>query len=322
MCNMHAFCTGYQFLLSSCGSIKESSNEGQQNFSFGCSLVNLEFIHLTQQIQSMIENPCSLLDDCKRLMASKTYVTPLFKPDYLKGFYFLDRSSVLFQALGVFWTWCDHSILKELLHMGKHTKALSLLEKFDQYLESFKSIPIEKIPLPILSSKMIPPDTNKHTHTILAINYKLPYSKCTWQNISKLCNSLKDNFDITRNALQLLGVMNIYSEFTLMYLMIPKSVIPLITSRITRVDHSSRLCKNNIAEVAIYPKALFSTDSSVKVGPLAYFVNTPVNLLEDIKVCTITACSYMHVCMHVHHNFKKHCSLICSSLLPAILPLG
>ena len=288
---MHAFYIGYQLLLLSCESIKESSNESQPNFSFGFSLVNLQFIHLTQQIQSMIENPLLLLEDCKRLMASKTYATPLFKPCYLKGFYAIsDKPAVLFQALGVFWTWCDHSILKELLHMGKHTKALSLLGKFDQHLESFKPIPIEKFPLPIISSRMIPPDANKHTHTILAITYKIPYSKCTWHDVSKVCNSLKDNFYITRNALQLLGVMNIYSEFTLMYLMIPTSVISLITSRITRVDYCNKLCKNNIAEVAIYPKALFSADSSVKVGPLAFFVNVPVNLPEDRKVYMYNSC--------------------------------
>ena len=283
---MHTFCIGYQLLLSSCESIKESSNESPPNFSFGFSLVNLQFIHLTQRIQSMIENPLLLLEDCKRLMASKTYATPLFKPDYLKGFYAIsDKPAVLFQALGVFWTWCDHSILKELLHMGKHTKALSVLEKFDQYLESFKSIPIKNFPLPILSLRMIPPDATKHTHTILAIKYKMPYSNCTWLNISKVCNSLKDNFDITRNALQLLGVMNIHSEFTLMYLMIPTSIISLITSRITRVDYCSKLWKKyNIAEVAIYPKALFSIDSSVKVGPLAVLLNGPVNTPEDIKV--------------------------------------
>ena len=305
---IHVSCIGYQLLLSSCKSVKESSNESQQNFSFGCSLVNLQFIHLTQQIQSMIENPLLLLEDCKRLMASKTFVTHLFKADYLKGFYTLDKSAVLFQALGVFWTWCDHSILKELLYMGEHTKALSLLEKFDQYLESFKSIPIEKFPLPIVSSRMIPLDTNKHTYTVLAIKCKIPYSKCTWHNISKVCNSLKDNFYITKNALQLLGVMNIYSEFTLMYLMIPTSVISLITSRITRVDHCNRLCKNSIAEVGIYPKALFSTNSSVKVGPLAFFVNAQVNLPENIKVHTIASC------MYIQHNFNKHWPLIVATV--------
>lgn len=227
----------------------------------------------------MIKNPTLLLENCKRLMASKIYVTYLFKSDYLKGFHaIIDKPAVLFQALGVFWTWSDHSILKELLHMGHHADALSLLDKFDRYLENFKSIPIEKFPLSILSSRMIPLDINKHAHTILAIKYKMPCSKCTWHNISKVCNTLKDIFEFTRNAIQFLGVLNIHSEFTLIYLMIPTSVISLITSKITRLDYYSRLCKNNITEVAVYPKALFSADTSVRIGPLALLLmDVPVN---------------------------------------------
>lgn len=271
-------CVAYQVLQIS---YKESLSKSHPNFSLECSLINLQFIHLTQQIQAIIKNPVLLLEDCKRLMASKIYKTPLFKPEYLKGFNaMVDKPAILFQAMGIFWTWSDHSILKELLHMGKHTEALTLLDKFDRHLDSFKSIPIEKFPLPILSSRMIPLDTNKHAYTILAVKYKVSYSKCTWQNISKVCNSLKDTFEITRNAFQLLGILNIHSEFSLIYWMIPTSVISLITSKITHSNYYSRLSKNDIAEVAIYPKALFSVDTSVKVGPLAFFTNVPVNPFE------------------------------------------
>ena len=262
---------------------EKSSSEDQH----GYSLINLQFIHLTQQIHTKIKNPALLLENCKRLMASKVYVTPLFKIDYLKGFNaMIEKPAVLFQALGIFWTWSDHSVLKELLHMGKHTEALSLLDKFDRYSESFKSMTIEKFPLPILSSRMIPLDFNKQAHTILAIKYKIPYRKCTWQNISKACNSLKDIFEITRNGMQLLGALDNFSEYTLIYLMIPTSVISLITSKITRFDYYSRLCKNDITEVAIYPKALFSADASVKVGPLAFFMDVPVTPPKEMQVAT------------------------------------
>ena len=262
----------YQALPVSYEKFEKSSSENQH----GYSLINLQFIHLTQKIHAIIKNPALLLNDFQRLMASKIYSTPLFRPDYLKGFNAMIDKPALFQALGIFWTWSDHSILKELLHMGKHKEAINLLDKFDRYLESFKSMSIEKFPLPILSSRMIPVDIKKHAYTILAIKYKISYHKCTWQNISKACNSLKDIFEITRNAMQLLGVLNNNSEYTLIYLMIPTSVISLITSKITRFDYYSGLCENNITEVAIYPKALFSADASVKVGPLSFFMNVPV----------------------------------------------
>ena len=261
--------------------MEKSSSEHQH----GYSLINLHFIHLTEQIHTKIKNPALLLEDCKRLMASKIYATPLFKTDYLKGFNaMVDKPAVLFQALGIFWTWSDHSILKELLHMGEHTEAVNLIDKFDQYLETFKSTSIEKFPLPILSSRMIPMDSNRYAHTILAIKYKLSYHKCTWEHISKACNSLKNIFEITRNAMQLLGVLDNFSEYTLIYWMIPTSVISLITSKITHFAYYSKLCEKSIAEVAIYPKALFSADASVTVGPLSFFMSVPVTHLKQVYI--------------------------------------
>ena len=266
------FYTAYQSLPVSSKNFKASCDDDRKVF-LGYSFINLQFIYLTQQIQTMI-NPVLLLDNCKRLMASKTYAIPLLSEDYLKGFSTLiKKPAVLFQALGIFWTWSDHSILKELLHMGKHTEALNLLEQFDRYLESFKTIPIKNFPLPILSPRMIPLDTNKHTHTILAIKYKTPFDKCTWQNIFELRNSLVTTFKVTKNALQLLVTLNNDSEFMLIYWMIPTSVIPAITSKITHGDHFCMLLGKKITEVAIYPKALFSADANLKVGPLAFFMD-------------------------------------------------
>ena len=276
-----SFCVAYQQFH------EESSHENHKfSHNYSESVINLQFIHLTQQIQTMIENPVLLLEDCNRLMASKIYSVPLFEKDFLKGFFTM-KPAMLFQALGIFWTWSDHSILKELLHIGKHIKALSLLEKFDQHLDSVKSIPIKSFSLPTLSSRMIPVDTNKHAHTILAIKYKCPYSKCTWQNVAKVCNLLKDTFEITRNAMQLLGVLNNDSEFTLIYWMIPTSIISLITSKITRFGYYNVLYKNDITEVAIYPKAHFSADACVRVGPLAFFMDKSREVCKYNRSCVV-----------------------------------
>ena len=243
----------------------------------------------------MIKNPVLLLDDCKRLMASKTYFIPLFDKDYLKVFYTVTKPAILFQVLSIFWTWNDHSILKELLHMGKQMEALNLLDKFDQHLESFKSIPIENFPLPILSPRMIPIVTRKQVHTILAIKYRSIYYKCTWQNISELCNLLKKVFEITRKAMQLLGVLNNYSEYILMYLMIPTSVISLITSKITHPECYHMLYRNAITEVAIYPNALFSADDNLKVGPLAFFMDTSSKIIKVSMASGELATIYIYI---------------------------
>ena len=258
------------------------------------SVINLKFICLTQKIQTMVK-PLLLLENCNRLMASKTYSTPLFQKDFLKGFYTItDKPSVLFQALGIFWTWSDHSILKELLHMGECMEAIALLNEFDQHLDCFKSIPIKQFPLPLLSSRMIPVDTKKHAHTILAIKYKNPYNKCTWNNIVKMCSSLKDIFEITKHTIQLLGGLDNGSEFALIYLMIPTSVISLITSKITYCY--DLLHKNDIAEVQIYLRTPFYADANIRVGPLTFFMDISskcikVSMYTHVRVCLV--CSYM-----------------------------
>ena len=303
---MYILLLAYQIFSVSC---EESSYKNCH------SVINLKFICLTQKIQTMVK-PLLLLENCNRLMASKTYSTPLFQKDFLKGFYTItDKPSVLFQALGIFWTWSDHSILKELLHMGECTEAIALLNKFDQHLGCFKSIPIEQFPLPVLSSRMIPVDTKKQAHTILAIKYNNPYNKCTWHNIVKVCNLLKDIFEITRNTMQLLGVLNDDSEFSLIYLMIPTSVIPLITSKITHVDCHSLLVRNSVMEVAIYLKTLYSANAKVRVAPLAFFMDISskhIKVSSHLATYIYTVVNYMHVCMYVCTYVSMYvCMYVC-----------
>ena len=255
-------------------------DKSDYKFCLGYSSVNLKFIYLTQQIQTMIKSPLVLLDNCQRLMASITYAIPLFSEDYLKVFSEITNNpAILFQALGIFWTWKDHSILKEVLLMGNHTEAVSLLDKFDQYLESFKTIPIKNFPLPILSPRMVPLVDCKQIHTIVAIKCKNTYDACTWQNICELYKLLKNIFSITRNAMHLLGVLNSNSEHALLYFMIPISVISLITSEVTHPECRKLLVENTITEVAIHPNSLFSADGSLNVGPLSFFMDT-----EKLKV--------------------------------------
>ena len=250
---------------------------GCEDFTVG---LNMQFTHLTNKIRTLIKNPRLLLDDLEKVMVNKFYAIQLFHKDNLKCFYGL-HPAVLFQALSIFWTWSDHSVLRELLRFGEHTEALKLLDKFDQDLESFKYITIKNLPFPIVTSQMVPMG-NKHMHTILSIKYKKSYNECTWKNITDARSKLLTTFNITRNALQLLGFLSGDSKFTLIYWMIPKCVIPLITPAITELKRIGGLYKNDITEVSICPNLYFSTGDNIRVGPLAVLMDiTP----EKTKVC-------------------------------------
>lgn len=240
----------------------------------------------------MIKSPTKLLDDCERLMASRTYSTPLFEKDYLKSFRKF-KPKVLFQALSIFWTWSDHSILRELLSLGKHTAALTLLDKFDRYLESSMSLAIKNFPLPILSKQMIPTNIDICMHTILAIKIKKAYTKCTLQNILEARKSLINICEITRNALQLLGVLNNYSDFTLIYWLIPTCVVSLIT---TKIMDSKSLHDKQIMEIAIYPNTVFCTGTNiVRYGPLTGLMDiSSKNIKVRSQLAIFTYSTYVY----------------------------
>ena len=240
-----------------------------QDYAVG---LNIQFIYLTKSVQVLVQNPKLLLDYILKVLINKAQVIKLFDKADLRWLYAFEPS-ILFQVLCIFWTWSDHSILREVLRSCKYIEALKLLDKFDRDMESFKSINIEEFPLPVVTSQMAPVDVKEHIHTVLAIKCKKPYSQCTWMNVTEVRTALFTTLNFNRNGLQLLGVLNNGSEFTLMYWMIPKSVISLITLAVT--DHSkiADLYKKDITEVSIYPNLHFSTGDKIRVGPLAVLMD-------------------------------------------------
>lgn len=260
----------------------------------------MQFIHFTKSILVLVQNPKLLLDGILKVLINKTQAIKLFDKDDLRCLYALEPP-ILFQVLCIFWTWSDHSILREVLHLGEYTEASKLLDKFDRDMENFKSIMIENFPLPVVTSQMTPIDTNKQMHTILAIKYKKPYRECTWKNVTEVRTALLTTFDFNRNGLQLLGVLNNDSEFTLVYWIIPKSVISLITSAI--IDHSkiTNLYKKDVTEVSVYPNLHFSTGDKIRVGPLAVLLGIS---LENIKVSSKLQLA-MHIYTPVHDSYKN-----------------
>ena len=161
-------------------------------------------------------------------------------------------------------------MLREFLVLGGHTDVLKLIDAFDDYLDTLKSQPIATFILPHLSNKMIPSDTN--IHTILAIKHKKSFEKCTLQNIFEIRQALLKNCDITPHALQLLTVTDDDSEYTTVFWIIPKCIVPLFN---TKVADQWENFNKDIAEISIYPNSLFTMSSTIKVGPLALLTSTP-----------------------------------------------
>ncbi|XP_065901827.1 uncharacterized protein [Dysidea avara] len=211
-------------------------------------------------------------------MASKTCNIPYFSEDDMKGFYSCKNRKVLFHTWNCFWTWSDHSMLREFLVLGNHTDVLKLIDAFDDYLDTLKSQPIATFILPHLSNKMIPSNTN--IHTILAIKHKKSFEKCTLQNIFEMRQALLKKCDITPHALQLLTVTDDDSEYTTVFWIIPKCIVPLFN---TKVADQWENFNKDIAEISIYPNSLFTMSSTIKVGPLALLTSAPTECDETLS---------------------------------------
>ncbi|XP_065901823.1 uncharacterized protein [Dysidea avara] len=250
-------------------------------------LISLQFFNLVEHLHTMIDNPRLFLKHCQKVMASKTCSIPYFSEDNLKGFFyhfknFEKNSRFLLRVWNCFWTWSDHSILKELLNLGDYTGALKLLDVFDHYLDSLKSKPIASFKFPLPSNKMIPSAANMYT--VLAIKYNKLFKKCTLQNIFELRQSLIRNCEITLHALQLLSVTSDNSECTLVFWMIPKCIVSLMNAQIPAYRDSFN---QDIAEISIYPSSLFTISRSIEVGPLAFITCSPECAEKEMQLLTL-----------------------------------
>ena len=239
-----------------------------------CSSIQIQFFRITKQVQGLLKKPVLLLDNCCKLLASRTHAIPLFTEDELKCFSQCD-SAMSFQNLSPFWTWSDHSVLRELLALGSCTEALKLLDIFDKYLVCFKNVSITSFPLPLnMSSRIIPADTN--THTVLFIKYlKCPFES-TLNDVLEVRELIMKTCEVTRNSLQLLGVAQSIFDCTILYWKIPKCVVPLLNAKITE-NFNCFFKPSHVAEIGIYPGILFVTSCNCSVI-------APFSLLTSSKV--------------------------------------
>ena len=241
-----------------------SSDEGDIDISpvyqpevfLAAKTVHMRFLNLISQLQQKLKeyDPKSFLAACNKLTASASHVKPipLIPSEYLDD---LGNSvEEIFSRPAFLWSWNNHSILRALLEACDCQEGIKMLDDFESQIDTNQ--PMELYPIPPPSMKMAP--SLSSAYTVLSIRHEHDQDELTsLQYVNDVAAVMIEKFDISSHALQLLAAR---ATPLMLYWMIPKSVVPLISKGVNR--HLKFLEENGFLEIGIYPNTIvFATDN-------------------------------------------------------------
>jgi len=223
-----------------------------------------QFLDVKFQIEILLKDSCtkSILDQCSYLMASDHHNIPLFSGKIVEMFREETQTSLLIQKLSPYFTWSDHSVLNEIVKACHNPTATEILTQYDNSLDS--SQPLLDYPITKPVHQMLPKDNS--THTVLAVQLDLELQQLSLQDVFDTRNFIMKKCEVTPHTLQLLSVAQ--GSSTILYWMISRCVVPLVTSKVSQ--NLTDLRQKGILHVAIYPSTILATGKALSVGPLSF----------------------------------------------------
>ena len=244
---------------------KDKEELATKNDMIDPSSVIAEFLNAKMQLEELLQHcdPLPLVKKSGSLLASDTHNIPLFPTDYSGKLREIENTAELIQKLSPFMTWDNHSILSTITETSYIPEATRLLTQFDDRIDS--SQPLTSFPIPAPSHHMVPYDNS--THTVLAVMLDLELHHSTLQNVIDARSLIQDQCRLTSHCLQLLAMAR--TKSTILYWMIPKVVATFIYSKV--LENPELFYQSGIVQMALYPRSIFLTDGTLKVGPLLFF---------------------------------------------------
>ena len=230
--------------------------------------VHTRFLKLVSKSQQNLKDydPEKFLAACNKLTASASHVKAisLIPSEYLED---IGNSNIeeIFTRLAFLWTWNDHSILRALLEACDCQEGIKMLDDFDSKIDTNQ--PLELFPIPPPSMKMAP--SLSSAYTVLSIRHEYDQDELTsLQYVNDVAAVMIEKFDISSHALQLLAVR---ATPLMLYWMIPKSVVPLISKAVN--EHLDFLKDNGFSEITIYPNTILLATDILDHGSYALLNN-------------------------------------------------
>jgi len=235
---------------------------------FKPSMVNSDFLEFAAKLNKIMQfwDPKMIVEHCSCLMASVVHKIAVFPPEFVNSLHKYKHTPSLLKILSSFWTWSDYSVLRTILESDE--TLLKLLDNYGSQLNPLHQIVSYPVPPPALC--MTPCDGS--THTILAVKCAHQYYQCLLKHVFGVRSLLVDKCDITPHCLQLLATK---SSATVMYWMIPKTVVMLISAKV--IEHSGYFSSQGITEIDIFPGIKIETKPS-NLGPLGFLSAQPVSI--------------------------------------------
>ena len=241
--------------------LSPQQQSGRSSKYLKSSTINQEFLQLTDQLDELMQfcDPEMITKHCSTLMASEVHDITVFPTEYVKKLQNYNHTPSLLRILSSFWNWSNHSILRVLLKSNNET--LKLLDDYDS--QSDPQLQLVSYPLALPSPYIMPSDNG--THTVLAVRYAQEYYQCLLKHVFEVQSQLIETCDITRHSLQLLAAK---SSSTILYWLIPKSIIALISIKV--LEYNSLLHSKGILEVSILPGIRITMKALNVAGALAF----------------------------------------------------
>ena len=261
------------------------------------SSVIAEFLNMKIQLEELLQqcDPLPIVKKCGSLLASDTHNIPLLPADYTEKLQEIQNTTELIQKLSPFMTWDNHSILSTIAETSYISEATRLLTQFDGRIDSSQLL--TSFPIPAPSHHMVP--YYNSTHTVLAVMLNLELHHSTLQNVIDARSLIQDQCRLTSHCLQLLAMAR--TKSTILYWMIPKVVATFIYSKV--LENPQLFYQNGIMQMALYPRSIFLTDGTLKVGPLSFFNQLEVDgklvMVNTFKLFSSYYCFYRQPKMQV-----------------------
>ena len=233
--------------------------------------VHIRFLNLVTQLKQELKDCDSqkFLEVLNKLSTSAKTVShlALIPSDDVEDFSNVSTEEIL-SRFAFLWTWINHSILRALLEACNCQDGLQMLDGFKSQIDTNQ--PLELFPIPPPSMKMAP--SLSSAFTVLSIRGKYDRDEIVpLQYVNDVAIMMVEKFGISLHALQLLAAR---ANPLMLYWMIPKSVIPLISEGVD--EHLGFLKEKGFSEVAVYPNTILFATDNLSRGSFALLSSQPL----------------------------------------------
>ena len=209
--------------------------------------MNIQYLCLIDDLCELIEScdPGVFTDKCASLMVSDVHNIPFFGDDYfVKDFGEYHNVTIMLRYLMCYFTWCDLSMIQELLETCGYPDGVRLLKKFNHQIECTRQF--TEYAIPSSHSLMIPSDSSPYT--VMVTQYKSEHISLSLKHIEVIKSVISESCEIKPVCCYFLAKAIDYHFF---HWLIPKSVAPMVARKAQ--ENCIYLHKHGIEDMSIFP---------------------------------------------------------------------